>query len=180
MIATTKEQSARLIACGVDPKTADMCWCKVKSPNIEGYTWVLVTENYLKRRESDEFIPAWGLSELLSLLPDTISALEPLRLKLHDEPNVVQYSWWLRHDCGIFDKSEISYSLSYQTLVCFPSNHPTRPCCCDFYPLEEDGKNLIWSDESPIEVCVQAIEWLTRHDYQLNLVNNINNSNEDI
>ena len=71
-IATTKEQSARLLQCGVDPETADMCWDKAKAANKEGYTWILISENYQKRRNSDEFVPAWSLSTLLSLLPKEI------------------------------------------------------------------------------------------------------------
>ena len=70
--ATTREQSARLLQCGVDPETADMCWYKAKAANKEGYTWILISENYQKRRNSDEFIPAWSLSTLLSLLPKEI------------------------------------------------------------------------------------------------------------
>lgn len=30
---------------------------------------MLISENYLKRRSSDEFVPAWSLSVLLGLLP---------------------------------------------------------------------------------------------------------------
>lgn len=81
MIATTSEQSDRLLRCGVSADTADMCWYKAKSPNKEGYSWMLISENYLKRRSSDEFVPAWSLSALLGLLP----------FKIHS----VRYEYWL-------------------------------------------------------------------------------------
>lgn len=72
-IATTREQSDRLLRCGVSADTADMCWAKLKSPSIEGYTYVLISENYLKRRITDEFTPAWSLSALLTkVLPSNI------------------------------------------------------------------------------------------------------------
>ena len=80
-IATTKDQSARLLRCGVSADTADMCWYKAKSPNKEGYSWMLISENYLKRRSSDEFVPAWSLSALLGLLP----------FKIHSG----KYEYWL-------------------------------------------------------------------------------------
>lgn len=71
-LSTTQEQSARLLRCGVSADTADMCWYKAKSPNKEGYSWMLISENYLKRHSSDEFVPAWSLSALLGLLPKRI------------------------------------------------------------------------------------------------------------
>lgn len=80
-IATTQKQTARLLQCGVSADTADMCWCKAKSPNKEGYSWMLISENYLKRRSSDEFVPAWSLSALLGLLP----------FKIHNG----KYEYWL-------------------------------------------------------------------------------------
>lgn len=80
-IATTREQSQRLLRCGVPADTADMCWYKAKSPNKEGYSWMLISENYLKRRSSDEFVPAWSLSALLGLLP----------FKVHNG----KYEYWL-------------------------------------------------------------------------------------
>lgn len=80
-IATTKDQCARLLRCGVSADTADMCWYKAKSPNKEGYSWMLISENYLKRRSSDEFVPAWSLSALLGLLP----------FKIHSG----KYEYWL-------------------------------------------------------------------------------------
>lgn len=80
-IATTQDQSDRLLRCGVPADTADMCWAKLKSPSIEGYTYALISENYLKRRSSDEFVPAWSLSALLGLLP----------FKIHSG----KYEYWL-------------------------------------------------------------------------------------
>ena len=80
-IATDLSQNQRLLRCGVSADTADMCWYKAKSPNKEGYSWMLISENYLKRRSSDEFVPAWSLSALLGLLP----------FKIHSG----KYEYWL-------------------------------------------------------------------------------------
>ena len=80
-IATDLSQSQRLLRCGVSADTADMCWDKAKSPNKEGYSWMLISENYLKRRSSDEFVPAWSLGALLGLLP----------FKIHSG----KYEYWL-------------------------------------------------------------------------------------
>ena len=80
-LATDLFQSQRLLRCGVSADTADMCWDKAKSPNKEGYSWMLISENYLKRRSSDEFVPAWSLGALLGLLP----------FKIHSG----KYEYWL-------------------------------------------------------------------------------------
>ena len=59
-MATTKEQSRRLLACGVSPDTADMCWTRFE-PDGEKYEFASLSP-----------IPAWSLSALLGLLPKEI------------------------------------------------------------------------------------------------------------
>ena len=61
-IATTNEQSRRLIACGVDPNTADMCY-------VGGWKDVCAIP-FSKCNKEDT--PAWSLSTLLALLPTEI------------------------------------------------------------------------------------------------------------
>ena len=139
-ISTTREQSARLLQCGVDPKMSDMCWYKARAANKEGYTWILITENYRIRRNSVEFIPAWSLSTLLSLLPTSMMSangtaymLELSKLRMHDQWEV---QWWFGgRRWSTSDKSKTYHKL--------------------------------W-DKSPIEACVKAIEWLTANNYKLN------------
>lgn len=65
-IATTPTQSARLIACGVDLTSADMCYLYFLDGRIE-----LVPKDfgdYDHSYENDS--PAWSLSALLALFPD--------------------------------------------------------------------------------------------------------------
>lgn len=93
MIATTQDQSQRLLACGVSADTADMCWYKAKSPNREGYSWMLIAENYLKRRITDEFTPAWSLSRLLELLPK----------RINDEYNYQKYGFKIEYSLTFND-----------------------------------------------------------------------------
>lgn len=86
MISTTRSQSARLIACGVDPKTADMCLStrtrradgtpiakKSQTTNLwVGYPCWRTTSG----EEELENIPAWSLSALLSLIPHVIEVYD--------------------------------------------------------------------------------------------------------
>lgn len=79
MIATTKEQSARLLQCGVPAKTADMCLStrtrksdgsfvakKHQTTNLwVGYPCWRTTSG----DEELENVPAWSLSRLMELLP---------------------------------------------------------------------------------------------------------------
>lgn len=62
-IATNPSQSKRLLACGVDPNTADMCYVGGWSPEC--------AIPFSKCNKEDT--PAWSLSALLALLPRTIT-----------------------------------------------------------------------------------------------------------
>lgn len=65
-IATTQEQSIKLIAFGLKPETADMCY--------NGYFESLPLEiNRNNAIQDDQYIPAWSLSRLLELLPVVVS-----------------------------------------------------------------------------------------------------------
>lgn len=62
-IATTQDQSARLLRCEVSPDTADM--------HIDNYgeLWASPYKDNQRKDEKD-FTPAWSLSALLSIMPD--------------------------------------------------------------------------------------------------------------
>lgn len=157
-IATTREQSARLRQCGVDPETADMHWHgaivprggSLTSPPEPSEEWDLFNSPYgfmpeemqkAKLMEDyNEIIPAWSLSTLLSLLPTSMMSangtqymLELSKLRMHDQWEV---QWWFgSRRWRTSDKSKTYHKL--------------------------------W-DKSPIEACVKAIEWLTANNYKLN------------
>ncbi len=61
-IATNPDQSARLIACGIDPKNADLCWANIK--NAKGNRMLFALPPY-----NDDDIPAYSLSRILSFFP---------------------------------------------------------------------------------------------------------------
>ena len=65
-IATTKEQSRRLLACGVSADTADM--------HIDDYVelWASPYKDSQRKDEKD-FTPAWSLSALLDILPKELT-----------------------------------------------------------------------------------------------------------
>lgn len=77
-IATTKDQSARLLRCGVSADSADMCY---DSGALSLMDYDSAVHERDSRRESYEVIPAWSLSALLGLLP----------FKIHS----VRYEYWL-------------------------------------------------------------------------------------
>lgn len=67
MIATTKEQSERMLKCGIPADSADM----TIHDFVTGTT-SLLAEDYKNFRESDCpecFTPAWSLDKLISILP---------------------------------------------------------------------------------------------------------------
>lgn len=75
MIATTKDQSARLLKCGVSADTADMLWARLdeaRDHNLYAVPWY--TPRLPNRKITDNNIPAWSLSALLTkVLPHNIS-----------------------------------------------------------------------------------------------------------
>lgn len=65
-IATTQDQSSRLLRYGVSADTADMCY---DSGALSLMDYDSAVHERDSRRESYEVIPAWSLSSLLGLLP---------------------------------------------------------------------------------------------------------------
>lgn len=151
-IATTREQSARLQQCGVDPETADMHWHgaivprggSLTSPPEPSEEWDLfntpygfMPEEMQKAKLMEDYyeiIPAWSLSALLELLPKKIM-------------NGVSRIYTV----------EIAYSHTFND----------APWTINY---EGNGlnKNAHFNGKSPIEACVKAIEWLTANNYKLN------------
>lgn len=91
-IATSREQSARILQCGVPAESADMYYL-VDTLHI-GPTFPDVWQNKPK-----EITPAWSLSRLLELLPKTIDIdCYPYRISIYfenpDEP-VIGNQWCL-------------------------------------------------------------------------------------
>lgn len=72
-IATTREQSSRLLRCGVSADTADMCY---DSGALSLMDYDSAVHERDSRRETYEVIPAWSLSALLGLLPKEIKVDE--------------------------------------------------------------------------------------------------------
>lgn len=71
-IATTREQSARLLQCGVSADSADMCWTRFESDG-EKYEQLGVMDESAYEVASLNPIPAWSLSALLTkVLPSDI------------------------------------------------------------------------------------------------------------
>lgn len=155
-IATTKEQSARLLKCGVPAESADMHWYGAIVPRGGSLTsmpepseeWDLgatpygcMPEELQKAKlmeDYNEIAPAWSLSALLGFLPKVIEEDE----SSYDE--VQKFGLLIYPYMG-------GWQVDYQ-------------CCEDdeCYCLKcVHGTDLI-------EACVQLIEWLTANGYKLN------------
>ena len=148
-IATTREQSARLLQCGVDPETADMCYqfigeCFNNTDNPicstpkEQYATV---SGYGFGDYRIHITPAWSLSTLLGLLPKEI-AIDGYAYRIsiyfeNPDESVIGNQW-----------------------------------CLYYKPKKHNEKSRI--DDVPryapdlIECAVLMIEWLTANNYKLN------------
>lgn len=58
---TTIEQSEKLLSLGLDPNTADMCWCK----EADGCDYI-----YSRSTAPSEERFAWSLAALLEIIPE--------------------------------------------------------------------------------------------------------------
>lgn len=146
-IATTFEQSDRLLKCGVPAESADMCWMGgfVEDMPYKAMLgqWLLDSAMKGEERTSADFdlSPAFSLSCLLSLLPKEIEIDGyPYRISIYfenpDEP-VIGNQW-----------------------------------CLYYKPKKHNEKSRI--DDVPmyapdlIECAVLMVEWLSANGYQLN------------
>lgn len=74
MIATTQEQSARLLRCGVSADTADMCYQTPITASQKATREDILLVRQADKTLFDADIPAWSLSALLTnILPHNIS-----------------------------------------------------------------------------------------------------------
>ena len=142
-IATNPDQSNRLLACGVDPNTADMYISINMCPgeNYGKYSTRVLGEDLItlsKILRSIDYEPAWSLSALLALLPTEI-------------------------------KEEISRFDEIQTygLLIYPYMQGWQ---IDYQYCEDDECHCLKCVHGSdlIEACVKAIEWLTANGYTLN------------
>ena len=67
-IATNPEQSQRLIACGVNPDSADMAW----KEDLTSIRLEVLNHPWIENLRNLHYSPAWSLSALLALLPTEI------------------------------------------------------------------------------------------------------------
>lgn len=83
-ISTTREQSEKLLALGVKPETADMCYnlyFASAPPEINNYGADLYKDRC--------FIPSWSLARLLEMMPQYIDKREEVLLMI--EPPLIVY-----------------------------------------------------------------------------------------
>lgn len=145
-IATTPEQSQRLIACGVNPDSADMCylyWNESGEQLSRDEYLEIFNDSFLDGRvelvpkdfgdydhsyETDS--PAWSLSALLALVPQDLM-------------------WQGLYYRFVMGPNENRWEIEYNDLSVMSNLHRVIA-------------------DTPIEACVQMIEWLTANGYTLN------------
>lgn len=143
-IATTTEQSHRLIACGVDPNSADMYYTNY--PNKPNSEMPYIGEIGIRK----DLIPAWSLVSLLALLPDGNGQEINFIYDPFDED---------RNLINISNPIELSGDVK------FYRNDS------DYWIVDYDWDGLqgtLPQGKDPIEAVVQAIELLRANNVSLN------------
>lgn len=140
-IATTREQSDRLLKCGVPAESADMMITPHNTLSTEPYKSVLTDRGYS---------PAWSLGCLLGLLPK----------ELDDFPFTKWYEPF-QNGWEICDKEDES-TINGEVKLYFSDG-------CWIVDYDWDGfTGRLPQSDNPIEACVLAIELLTANGYALN------------
>lgn len=175
LVATSKEQSLRLLACGIDSATADMYWCEFVPKEPFLCLGEIPRDNETGEPMDYGDMPAWSLATLMSLIPQIILYPDPsdapIDYDIDDDsfvPPLKEWQWMMyrnRESRFMDEEGECvvpaQYGMTYETIRVLPADHPFKPNSAERISLfGDDGNYLIWSDESPIEVCVQALEWL--------------------
>ena len=104
-IATTIEQSKRLLDAGLDPGSADMSWVTIDTPwRKESKTENVLTVGNLRHRS----IPAWSLSRLWDICND--SGIGPFNFGGNSIESseivakLVEWIIWVVHDYEVLDE----------------------------------------------------------------------------
>lgn len=165
-IATTSEQSQRLLRCGVSADTADMCWHGAIVPRGGSLTSM--------PEPSEE----WDLGVTpYSCMPEELQAA-----KLMEDYNEIQPAWSLSALLDILPKELTDYRMTHRYE---PFTDFVMTCCAPYFingslHLYHNGKKYVvdydWDGflgqmpcaDDPIEACVLAIELLAANGYKLN------------
>ena len=141
--ATTIEQSQRLIACGVNPKSADMCyiffsqygeqmshdeWIECDEAVDRGESYLIPIDFGMYDHSYSDNCPAWSLSALLALLPRTITH--------KGRTNIF----------GLYHEEE--------------KDGGQWNCSCP--------GTVFFLEDTPFDAIIKMIEWLTANGYTLN------------
>lgn len=146
-IATTKEQSRRLLACGVSADTADMCY-DGGALSLMDYDSAVHERD--SRRESYEVTPAWSLSKMLGLLPK----------ELNDFP----FTKW-------YEPFQDGWDISDKESECTINGEVKLYFSDKIWVVDYDWDGFegrLPQSDNPIEACVLAIELLRANGYKFN------------
>lgn len=122
-VATDPDQSARLIACGVDEASADMVWTTWENDD-EKLTQLSVMSEYAYEMGCLNPIPAWSLSVLFALLPHSVKADS---IEYYKE---ITAGW------------RVSYAYYDDILICFDAHDLIECCVTAIEWLTQNGYKL--------------------------------------
>lgn len=152
-IVTTREQSARLLQCGVSTDTADMHWHGAIVPRGGSLT---------SMPEPSEEWDLWASP--YSCMPEELQAA-----KLMEDYNEIAPAWSLSALLGLLPKEicdESGDSFFFSLAKEFPLSEEYG---ASYIPCWDKGNAIVRKrDNNPIEACVQLIEWLMDNNYKLN------------
>lgn len=112
MIATTAEQSKRLVELGLDPDTSDMMWKSImdtRYPYTKSYK--LEDERIVYDYEKKHYIPAWSFDALTKVISDA----QNFELHLRTDKTWNLYSKY--SDDAVFRSFDINNGKGYKSPI---------------------------------------------------------------
>lgn len=151
-IATTVEQSERLIAFDIPSGTADMHWHVA----ADGEERLCTGRGDILSEDSStvRHVPAWSIEALMRIIPMYIR---------HNALNgmVKTFSYY------IYRTEDGEYGIMWKTFSIYPKGHPLYPAPRIEELFDDDGRPLVHHADSLIGACMKAIDWLYIHAYEL-------------
>lgn len=106
-IATSVDQSKRLLELGLKPDTADMYW------DFQETGYILIADE-LGYYHNDSEIPAWSLSALMEMMPNDCG------IDKEDDKFIASYV--ILHECGEYSSKTSPIDAAFEMIVYLINN----------------------------------------------------------
>lgn len=108
MIATSIEQSYKLLEAGLSPDSADMHWSSRKMEKINGEWRIVQCDLVVGKCDAPNDLPAWSIGKMIDILgEDKVTAVSCVRVRKSED--FIQSIVWSIEDYIMYGKINEKY-----------------------------------------------------------------------